>query len=153
METQVKAKVEVKEEVKVEEKVVREDLNDMVTSIKFSKIENRYGNDRFVSRVKLFNGESIDFNDKDGLHELLVSFSKSGIEKPIKSVKLVEEVKKSKVDTFDGEVDDAFNTYICVLYELIDDSVFRLFPARKYVDRRIIDNYYRLYKSQNVKKG
>lgn len=147
METQVKAKVEVKDEVKVEKKL-REDLHDMVDSIKFTKIENRYGNDRFVSRVKLFNGETIDFNDKDGLHELLVSFSKSGISNPVKSVKLVEEIKQSKVDAFDGEVDDDFLTYICVKYDLVDGSVFRLFPARKYVDRRIVDNYYRLYKSQ-----
>ena len=58
----------------------------------------------------------------------------------IKSKKLVEE---QRVDDT-GEV---IGTYICVKYELTDDSVIRLF-SNNFNIVKSIDNYYKLFKKE-----
>ena len=148
MENQVreKAKEEVKVEVKAEVKV-RADINDMVKSIGFVHEKTRYGEIVYCA-VKLFNGEVIKFKDSEGLYDLFRSFKGLDVKDFIKSKRLVEEVKTSKVDLIDGEEDDGFYTYLCVIYDLADGSSYRLFPMRMYVDRKILDNYYQSWKKQ-----
>lgn len=140
--TKVKMENEVKNVVKV-----REDLNDMVQKISLNQEQTRYGT-RSTCTVKLFNNETIAFADNEGLYELLMSYKKSGQTGYLKSIKLVEELKTGKVDVADGGDDDDTTTYICVLYELADGTKYRLFPSRRYVARKIIDNYYNLFKKQ-----
>jgi hypothetical protein len=132
---------EVKEvkDVKNENNIkIREDLNDMVTSIGFKTISNRFG-DRHVVEVKLWNNEVIEFKDDKKLFEICMSFKKCGETDFIKSRKLVEDF----VINEDGEVT---GTYICVRYELTDGTKVVLFASDSFSARKILDNYYKLYK-------
>ena len=122
---------QVKEELKI-----REDLNAIVDSIKFKTISNKFGT-RNVCIVTLFNKETIEFKDAEGLFDLLVSYTRCG-EKDFFTVKLVDEISKEKEDKEP-------RVYTCVLYTLKDGSTYRLFPS-KFVSNKIIDNYYNLYK-------
>ena len=130
---------------------VRNDLNDMVKSIKLDKVKNKY-TERNVCRVTLFNNEAIEFKDSDGLYDLLVSYKKCGnrIEDLIKSRKLVEEEKSSSILAEDNV--DEFKTYFCVLFELATGRTFRLFLARPYIDKLVIENYYDLFKKEQKDK-
>lgn len=132
------------------EKKLRKDLNDIVLSIGLKKIKTRY-NERNVCLVQLFNGETVEFKDSEGLYDLFMSYKKCGkVENLVKSRQLVEEFRTDS--SIDGIIDESTGTYICVLYELNDGSKFRLFPNR-FVDLRIIDNYYNLYKEQKSQKN
>ena len=124
-------------QVKNEELKIREDLNDIVGSIKFKTISNKFGT-RNVCVVTLFNKETIEFKDAEGLFDLLVTYTKCGLKDFIKSIKLVDEISKEK----DGK---EARVYTCVLYELEDGSQYRLFPA-KFVSNKMIDLYYNLFK-------
>lgn len=119
--------------------VIREDLDDMVESIGFSSSKTRYGLINNCN-VKLFNGVVIPFRDNDKIFELFQSYVALGEKDFIKSKKLVEE---QRVDDT-GEV---IGTYICVKYELTDDSVIRLF-SNNFNIVKSIDNYYKLFKKE-----
>lgn len=116
---------------------IREDLNDMVKEIKWNVQETKYGI-RYFCNVKLFNDEIIEFSDKNGVYEVLKSYSKCGEKDFVKSRKLVEEFK----------VDDSgsvVSTYICLRYELVDGTIFKLFLT-KFNSNLVINNYYNLFK-------
>ena len=134
---------EVKEEKKVEvlkDTKVREDLNEIVESIKFFHDKTSFGFRSGVN-VKLFNGKVIEFKDSDGLYDLFASYVEKGEKDFIKSVKLVEEIQT------DESTGDAVRKYICVRYDLVDGSCYRLFTT-KFTSNKMIDNYYDLYKAQ-----
>ena len=130
------------ENVKEKEFKLREDLNEIVVSIKLVQKKTNYGvNNECV--VKLFNGEEIIFRDKNKLYDLLRSFLITGQKGYVKSKKLVDEFK----------VDDEGNTtgvYTCVKYELTNGEVYRLFP-RDYSSNTMIKNYYEFYKNKYKK--
>lgn len=127
---------------------VRKDLNDMVSKIEFGAVKGRYGVN-YVATVTLFNGETIEFMDTNGgVYALLDSYRKCGITDFLVAKKLVEEEYSSTADITSDEVDESNGTYICVEFTLKDGTKQRLFPRRKYTDRKIIDNYYGLFKSQ-----
>lgn len=128
---------------------VRNDLNDMVKSIEFKRVTTRY-NSRDIARVTLFNNEVVEFKDTEGLYDLFMAYRNIGKSNFIKSKTLVEEVKNGIVDILDGQVDENTNTYICVLFELENGQKYRLFPSRRYVDRKIIDLYYEQFKQQKA---
>lgn len=123
---------------------VRNDLNEMVKSIEFKRIKTRY-NFRDVAVVTFFNDETIEFKDSEGLYDLFLAYRKVGQSNFIKSKKLIEEYKSGSVDIIEDQ-DEQTNTYVCVLFELENGQKYRLFPARRYVDRKIIDLYYDLFK-------
>ena len=118
--------------------VVRADLNDMVKSINFRTISSRFG-DRHVVDVTLFNGKVVEFKDDKKLFEICMSFKDIGETDFVKSKKLVEELNIND----DGEV---LGTYICVRYELCDGTKVVLFASDSFSTRKILDNYYKLYK-------
>ena len=128
--------------------VVREDLNDMVKSINFKTISNRFG-ERHIVEVTLFNGKVLEFKDDKKLFEICMSFKDIGETEFIKSKRLVEELNVNE----DGEV---LGTYICVRYELCDGTKVVLFATDSFSTRKILDNYYKqfkeLNKSVNLKK-
>ena len=79
---------EVKEEkvVKVlEDTKVREDLNDMVKSIKFFHDKTNFGF-RSGCNVTLFNGKVVEFRDNENLYDLFASYVEKG-EKADKTLK------------------------------------------------------------------
>lgn len=135
---------------------VRNDLNEMVKTINFREDDNyRYGR-RAVCKVRLFNDYVLEFVDKEcGLYDLIQSLTALAGKNSIKSVRLVEKEKKNQLDLIEDVGDDGKNTFVCVLFTLSDDSEHYLFPARKFTDRGILDNYYSLFKLQkkNEKKG
>ncbi len=118
---------------------IREDLNSIVSDIKFKSNKTNYGI-RNVCNVILFNDKVIEFRDTDNLYELFQSYVDIGETDFIKSKELVEEYKKNA----EGEIE---GTYICVKYTLKDGSVYRLF-ATKFNSNKMIDNYYKFYKQQ-----
>ena len=118
--------------------VVREDLNDMVKSINFRTISNRFG-ERHIVEVTLFNGKVLEFKDDKKLFEICMSFKDIGETDFVKSKKLVEEMNINE----DGEI---VGTYICVRYELSDGTKVVLFANDSFSTRKILDNYYKLYK-------
>ena len=118
---------------------IREDLNSIVSDIKFKSNKTNYGI-RNVCNVILFNDKVIEFRDTDNLYELFQSYVDIGETDFIKSKELVEEYKKNA----EGEIE---GTYICVKYTLKDGSVYRLF-ATKCNSNKMIDNYYKFYKQQ-----
>lgn len=128
--------------------VVREDLNDMVKSINFKTISNKFG-ERHVVEVRLFNGKVLEFKDDKKLFEICMSFRDIGDENFLKSKKLVEELNVNE----DGEI---LGTYICVRYELCDGTKVVLFASDSFSTRKILDNYYKqfkeLRKSETAKK-
>ena len=126
---------------------VRKDLNDMVDNIEFKKIKTKY-NERNVAVVSLFNGETIEFKDTEGLYDLFNSFRKCGKKDFLVSKQLVEEERIASADLASDDVDEITGTYICVVFELFNGKKYRLFPSRKFVDRAIIDNYYDLFKEK-----
>lgn len=128
--------------------MVREDLNDMVKSINFKTISNKFG-ERHVVEVRLFNGKVLEFKDDKKLFEICMSFRDIGDENFLKSKKLVEELNVNE----DGEI---LGTYICVRYELCDGTKVVLFASDSFSTRKILDNYYKqfkeLRKSETAKK-
>ncbi|MBQ8207041.1 MAG: hypothetical protein IJZ77_06215 [Bacilli bacterium] len=139
--------MDVKEEkvVKNDKEIkVRDDFGDMVSSIKFRTISNRFG-ERHVVDVTLWNNEVVEFKDDKKLFEICMSYKKCGETDFIKSKKLVEDLIVNE----DGEVT---GTYICVRYELSDGTKVVLFASDSFSARKILDNYYKLYK-QTVKKS
>ena len=84
--------------------VVRDDLNDMVKSINFRTISNRFG-ERHIVEVTLFNGKVLEFKDDKKLFEICMSFKDIGETDFVKSKKLVEEMNINE----DGEI---VGTYI-----------------------------------------
>ncbi len=135
------------------ENVIRKDLNEMVSGISLKLIKTRYS-ERAVCQVKLFNDEIVEFKDSDGLFDLLKSYKKCGIDfkDVIESKALIEEFRSDSVDSVDAVVDEGKGTYVCVLYKLKDGSKYRLFVSR-FVDLKIIDNYYNVWKSKQKEKG
>ena len=132
---------------------VRKDLNDMVKGIGMKLNKGRY-RDVSVCEVKFFNDKVITFSDDNHLFDLLKEYQEAGLNmnEVIKSKKLVEEIKTSKVDAVDSSVEDTSSTYFCVLYELSDGSKFRLFAQNGFVSSKIINLYYDQFKKQNSKK-
>ena len=128
----------------IEMEKLRNDINEMVKRIEFKRIKTRY-NFRDVAVVTFFNDEIIEFKDSEGLYDLFMAYRKVGQTNFIKSKKLIEEYKSGSVDIIEDQ-DEQTNTYVCVLFELDNGQKYRLFPARRYVDRKIIDLYYDLYK-------
>ena len=124
---------------------LRNDIDEIVKSIEFKRIKTRY-NFRDVAVVTFFNDEIIEFKDSEGLYDLFMAYRKVGQTNFIKSKKLIEEYKSGSVDIIEDQ-DEQTNTYVCVLFELDNGQKYRLFPARRYVDRKIIDLYYDLYKN------
>ncbi len=130
----------------MEKSKVRKDLNDMVSKIEFGAVKGRYGTN-YIATVTLFNNETLEFADSNGgVYALFDSYKKCGISNFLVSKKLVEEEYQSSSDITGDEVDKATGTYICVEFALKDGTKQRLFPKRKFVDRKIIDNYYGLFK-------
>lgn len=128
--------------------MIREDLNDMVKDISFTKVKTRY-NDRKVVLVTLFNDEVIEFKDTENIYDLFMAYRKTGHGNDfIKSKELVEEAKSGTLDILDGQVDENTNTYVCVLFELQDGYKCRFFPSDRYTGRRMIDLYYTSFKEQ-----
>ena len=118
---------------------IREDLGAMVKDIRFKHIETKFGA-RNVANVILFNDEVIEFRDTEGIYDVFQSFVKCGVKDFIKSKALVEEYRKDD----EGNV---IGTYVCVLYELTDGTKYRLFVS-KFTSLKILDNYYKLWKSK-----
>lgn len=118
---------------------IREDLNEMVKEIKFKHIVTKFG-ERNVCNVTLFNDEVVEFKDADSFYDVLKSYAKCGEKDFIKSTKLVDEFKKD-------EEGNNVGIYTCVLYELKDGTVARLFPT-KFNARVILNNYYNFFKKQ-----
>lgn len=118
---------------------IREDLKEMVKDIRFKHIETKFG-ERNVCNVILFNDEVIEFRDSEGVYDVFKSYTKCGERDFIKSKALVEEYRKDD----EGNV---IGTYVCVLYELTDGTKYRLFVT-KFTSNKILDNYYRLWKSK-----
>lgn len=117
---------------------IREDLNDLVTSAKFEEVKSKYGV-RHPYFVTLFNGVKIEFDDTDGLYDLLNSYRMCGQKGYVKSKALVEELKLNDEGV-------AVRKYICMKYVFEDGSTYRLFP-KKFVSNKVIDNYYNFYKA------
>lgn len=122
---------------------VRADLNDIVTLAKFEEVKSKYG----VSHpfyVTFFNKEKMQFQDTEGIFDLLNSFKVSGLTGFIKSRKLVEEAKLNE----NGEVE---RTYFCYKFEIETEDkeilTYRLFP-RYFSSNQVIKNYYNAYKKQ-----
>jgi len=124
---------------------IREDLERIVKDIKFGLLKTKYG-ERKLCTVTVFNGDTIDFVDTEGLYDMIATYKKLGLP-CVASKKLVEEMPKNPSDeTKDG-------TYVCVLVTLVDGKEFRLFPSRR-ADKVRIDAYYTAYKQANsVKKA
>lgn len=135
--------------------VVRENLNDMVTSIGFKVSKKRWGTSLSCD-VKLFNNEVISISGPEtkNLFDLLNSYFKCGKTDIVVSKKLVEEVKSTDVDSVDGSAENENKTYICVLYELKNGKKYRLFLSR-WEDNDILNNYYELFMKTKTlsKKG
>jgi len=119
---------------------IRKDLNEMVESMGFKTIKNRYGF-RYPYIVKLWNGVEIEFKDDANIRKLFQSYADMGEADFIKSKGLVDELKQDD----EGQVE---SRYTCVKYELKDGSVVRMFPVQRFNDVIIIDNYYNLFKKQ-----
>lgn len=124
--------------------VIREDLNEIVKDMGFKKVKTNFG-ERIVFNVTFFNDEVVQFKDNENIYKMFQSFMRCGETDFIKSKKLVEELKLDD----DGSI---VGTYICVKYELKDDSntVVRMFTT-KYNDNTAINNYYKEYKLMQKK--
>lgn len=123
---------------------VRKDLNEIVKEIGFKEEKNRFGVRRFVN-VVLFNGKAIQFKDTEGKFDLFQSYKDCGQTDFIKSKELIDEIKTNE----EGE---PVGIYTCVKYELTDGSIHRFFAGR-FVDDKIISNYYELYKKEKKAKN
>ena len=51
---------------------VREDLNDIVKDIKFGLLKTRY-NERKVCTLTVFNGDTIEFSDTEGIYDMILT--------------------------------------------------------------------------------
>ena len=129
--------------------VLKKDLNDMVKSLGFVREKKRWGN-VLSFQVKLYNDFvlSISGTEVTNLYDLLNSYYRTGKTDIVKSKKLVEEARTVTVDNLlsDDQKEDR-KTYYCVLFELSDGRVCRLFFDR-WQDNVIIDNYYDAFKKQ-----
>ena len=128
---------------------VRKDLNCIVKGVQLSNVKTRYAT-RPVCRVTFFNGDTMDFNDRDGLLKLLSVYRKGGVDVSkdvVESVQLVEELRTDDIVLSDGEFDETSNTYICVLYTLKTGRKFRFFVDGR-VNLDIINFYYDQWKKQ-----
>ena len=123
---------------------IREDLNNIVKDIKFGLVKTRY-NERKVCSVSVFNGDTIEFSDTEGLYDMIATHKKLGMD-CIKSKQLVEELVKNPSE------EDKNPSYVCVLITLVDGQEFRLFPSRR-ADKVRIEAYYNAYKLANSKKA
>lgn len=126
-------------------------LNEMVEKISLKLEKNSYG-DKSICKVEFFNGKSIDFMDKNNqLYDVLMACKTCGLEKVVKSKKLVEAVKNDNIDFVDSVVDKDKKTYVAVVYELENNGEslgsYYLFP-RKYSDLTIINLYYTTFLAQ-----
>ena len=122
---------------------IRKDLNNIVKEIKLKLNKTRYS-ERKLCEVKVFNGDTIDFADTEGLYDMVSTYKKLGIE-CVKDKKLVEEIQKNPTD------EEKAPTYVCLLFTLVDGSEFRLFPSRR-ADKLRIEAYYQAYKKANSEK-
>lgn len=123
---------------------IREDLNNIAKYIKFGIEKNRYGNERKVCSIVLFNDDTITIADTEGICDIISTFKKLGKE-CLASIKLVEEIRKNPTD------EDKDPTYMCVLVTMLDGSEFRLFPAGR-ADKIRLNAYYDVYKQANQPK-
>lgn len=122
-------------------------LNDMVTKIGLKLEKSRYG-EKSVCTVEFFNGEKVEFLDKNKqLFDVLSAYKKCGNSQPIVSKQLVEMEKSDTVDVVDSVVDGEKMTFVAVVYELVDGRKYYMFPAR-FADLTIIDLYYDSYLAQ-----
>ena len=127
------------EEIKVEKKLnVREDLNDIVTSIVLKRTETKYGVKTYCVAT-LFNGVTVQFNDKSGLYDYLATVKACGleVEKEIASRKLVDEVKLDE----EGQPQ---SVYACIKY-VMKDGTFFILCADKFIDSKRINLVYNQY--------
>ena len=129
-------------EVKEKEFKLREDLNEIVESIKLKTRKTNFG---ILSEciVKFYNGEEIIFSDRNKLYHLFRSFIITGQNGFVKSKKLVDEFKVDEEGNITG-------VYTCIKYELTNGEVYRLFP-KDYSSNTMIKNYYDFY-IKNYKK-
>lgn len=134
------------ENLNVEKKLnVREDLNEIVTSIVLKKLDTKYGV-RTYCDVTLLNNVKIVFNDKSGLYDYLSTLKACGrdVNNEIVSRKLVDEIK------LDDEGKPQ-SVYSCIKYVMKDDTTFVLF-ADKYIDNKRIELVYNQYQEQKNKQ-
>lgn len=127
------------EELNVEKKLkVREDLNDIVTSIALRKMDTKYGVKTYCI-AKLFNGITVQFNDKSGLYDYVETLKACGldVEKEVVSRKLVDEIK------LDDEGRPQ-SVYACVKY-VMKDGTFFILCADKFIDSKRINLVYNQY--------
>ena len=123
---------------------IREDLNNIAKDIKFGIERNRYGNEKKVCSIVLFNNDTITIADTEGICDILSTYQKLG-KKCLASKKLVEEIRKNPTD------EDKDPTYMCVLVTMLDGSEFRLFPYGR-ADKIRLNAYYEAYKQANQPK-
>lgn len=131
--------MEEKNEIKI-----RDDLNNIVKDIQFGIEKNRYGNEKKVCSIVLYNNDTITIADTEGICDIISTYGKLG-KKCIGSKKLVEEIRKNFTE------EDKSPTYMCVLVTLIDGSEFRLFPSNR-ADKIRLNAYYEAYKQANQPK-
>ena len=74
----------------------REDLDKIVKDIKFGVVKTRF-NERKVCVVTMFNNDTIEFSDNEGLYDLIFTYKKLGLN-CVKTQKLVEEIQKNPSD-------------------------------------------------------
>ncbi len=122
---------------------IREDLNDIAKDIKMALVKTRY-RERKLCVVTVFNGDTVEFSDNDGLYDAVMTARKLGVD-CVKNYKLVEEIQKNPTD------ENKDPTYICVLATLVDDKEMRLFPANLGEKMRI-NAYYQAYSKTKKKQ-
>lgn len=137
---------------------VREDFNEIVTSIGLSLEKGRF-NDKSICSVKLYNGQVAKFFDKDkNLYDVLKVYKDMGFElkNVIKSRKLVEKEKKSDFEIDNDIFDEKSGTFIAVSYILEDNREYLMFPERQ-CDLKLVnlsyDKFKQEQKAQKIQKG
>ena len=135
---------------------IREDLNKITKGFQLLNLKGKYAT-KPVCRVTFYNGDSLDFNDKDGLLKLLSAYQKMGVDVKkfvVESTSLVEERRTDSIVLDEGEFDETSDTYICVLYVLKPmegqgaGRKFRFFVDGR-VNLDIINLYYNNYEEYN----
>lgn len=123
---------------------IREDLKNITKDIKFGFEKDRFGNEKKVCSIILFNNDTITIPDTEGICDIISTYKKLGKE-IIANISLVEEIRKNPTE------EDKDPTYMCVLTTLLDGSEFRLFPKGR-ADKIRLNAYYEAYKQANQPK-
>ena len=110
---------------------IREDLNNIVKDIKFGLVKTRY-NERKVCSVSVFNGDTIEFSDTEGLYDMIATHKKLGMD-CIKSKQLVEELVKNP-----SEEDEESDVSLGIDRVL---GLYKLSNSRRWYDKVSILSY------------